>query len=212
MDENSSSSSSSSSEEDDVVADLRARLRTQAATIERREERIAELESANGQLMLRVTASAAEVTTARNAADVAVASLQTSQKQLDSITSNLRRGWSGSVPRGGLKKFLEGKGATPKVRTLCTIHVANLSSDWWKHMKLLPNNWQQFSILKDTIPARMMYDLRESATGEMPVIIEWYWWIMPLTSMTMKGYRNAKTTVCHDGWKGKTRSTVYCRC
>ena len=107
------------------------------------------------------------------------------------------------MPRGGLKKFLKAKGASERVRTMCQVHNANLAEKWWRYMKIMPENWRQFSKDRDSVPMRMMYDLREVRSGEMTMLIEWYWWVMPLTSMTMKSNRNQKTVVCHGVWKGE---------
>ena len=211
----SSSSSSSSSDSANQIALLNERLNTSIANGAKYLKEVDELKDENRRLKEEMRLKDTEVVEAGKTASKHLKDYENAQRQLDSISQNLQRGWTGKMPRGGFEKFLTAKGATEKVRTMCIMHIGKLAFKWWKHMKLLPNNWHEFSTEKNSIPGKMMYDLRKSRSGEMTMIVEWYWWIQPLTAFIMKGYRNQKTVVAHGGWKGeqgreKLSRNVFC--
>ena len=129
--------------------------------------------------------------------------LKRAKEMVKNLSRNLELRGGGSVFKSGLKKFLDQKDASKKVRALCNRHNDLLAIKWWKNDKIFALNWQDFTLDANTVCGVMFYDLREYRTYEMPMSAEWYWWLLPLTVFVMKTFRNAKTVICHNMWVGE---------
>ena len=147
---------------DEDFTALNDRLQVAVGTSTRQRGQINALKYEVTVLKGRLDTAETERDAAKKERGSAEAELEQARKQLSSISNNLQKGWGGLIPRGGLKDFLKDKGASERVRAMCNVHVAFLAEKWWRHMKIMPENWQQFSKDRNSVPMRMMYDLRDN--------------------------------------------------